>query len=81
MVGKKGVKQQCLTYQDEVGDEKRRKYLCHRPSEKYYEIIRKGGEGHGLPEEFFEDLKIGSVTVRNRVEFSMESTSVTRLLE
>ena len=75
VVDKKGVKQPCLTYQAEVTDEKSRKYLYHRPSEKYYEVIRKGGKEHGLPEEFFEHLKTASVTERNPVAIRMNDTS------
>ena len=75
VVDKKGVKQPCLTYQAKVEDEKKRKYLYHRPSEKYYEVIRKGGEEHGLPEEFFEHLKTASVTERNPVAIRMNDTS------
>ena len=75
VVDKKGVKQPCLTYQAEVGDEKRRKYLYHRPSEKYYEVIRKGGEEHGLLKEFSEHLKMASVTERNPVAIRMNDTS------
>ena len=65
VIDKRGVKQPCLTYQAEVGDEKMRKYLYHRPSEKYYEVIRKGGKDHGLPEEFFEHLEIAKGAERN----------------
>jgi len=75
VVDKKGVKQPCLTYQAEVKDEKRRKYLYHRPSEKYCEVIRKGGEDHGLPQEFYEHLKVASVTERNPVGIRMNDTS------
>ena len=65
VVDKRGVKQPCITYQAEVGDEKKRKCLYHRPSEQYCEVIRKGGEDHGLAKEFFEHLKVASVTERN----------------
>ena len=65
VVDKRGVKQACITYQAEVGDEKKRKCLYHRPSEQYCEVIRKGGEDHGLAKEFFEHLKVASVTERN----------------
>jgi len=65
VVDKRGVKQACITYQAEVGDEKKRKCLYHRPSEQYCEVIRKGGEDHGLAKEFFEHLKVASVTDRN----------------
>jgi gamma-glutamylcyclotransferase (GGCT)/AIG2-like uncharacterized protein YtfP len=75
VVDKKRVKQPCLTYQAEVGDEKRRKYLYHRPSEKYCEVIRKGGEEHGLSKEFSEHLKMASVTERNPVAIRMNDTS------
>lgn len=75
VVDKKGVKQTCLTYQAKVEDEKRRKYLYHRPSEKYYEVIRKGGEDHGLPQEFYEHLKVASVTQRSPVAKRMNDTS------
>ena len=75
VVDKKGVKQPCLTYQAEVGDEKKRKYLYHRPSEKYREVIRKGGEEHGLPKEFFDHLKVASVTQRSPVAMRMNDTS------
>jgi len=79
VVDKKGVKQPCLTYQAEVTDEKRRKYLYHSPSEKYCEVIRKGGEDHGLPQEFYEHLKVASVTERNPVGIRMNDTSGMRL--
>jgi gamma-glutamylcyclotransferase len=75
VVDKKGVKQPCLTYQAKVEDEKRRKYLYHRPSEEYYEVIRKGGEEHELPKEFFEHLKTTSITQRNPVAMRMNDTS------
>jgi gamma-glutamylcyclotransferase (GGCT)/AIG2-like uncharacterized protein YtfP len=75
VVDKKGVKQSCLTYQATVEDEKRRKYLYHRPSEKYYEVIRKGGEDHGLPQEFYEHLKVASVTEGNRAAMGISSSS------
>ena len=65
VVDKRGVKQACLTYQAEVGDEKKRKCLYHRPCEQYCEVMRKGGEDHGLAKEFFEHLKVASVTERN----------------
>ena len=58
-----------------MGDEERRKYLYHRPSEKYRDVIRKGGEDHGLPQEFFEHLKTASVTERNPVAIRMNDTS------
>ncbi len=76
-----GVKQCCLTYQAVVTDEKRRKYLYHRPSEKYCEVIRKGGEDHGLPQEFYEHLKVASVTERNPVGIRMNDTSGMVLLD
>ena len=79
VVDKRGVKQACLTYQAEVGDEKKRKCLYHRPSEQYCEVIRKGGEDHGLPQEFFEHLKVASVTERNPVGIRMNDTSGMRL--
>ena len=75
VVGKKGIKQPCLTYQAEVGDEKRRKYLYHRPSRVYYDVIRKGGVEHSLPQEFFDHLKTASVTERNPVAMRMNDTS------
>jgi len=75
VVDEKGVKQTCLTYQAKVADEKKRKYLYHRPSEKYYEVIRKGGQDHGLPKEFFQHLKMVSVTERNPVGIRMNDTS------
>jgi len=78
---KKRVKHTCLTYQAEVEDEKKRKYLYHRPSEKYYEVIRKGGEEHGLPKEFFEHLKTASVTQRNPVAMRMNDTSGMEILD
>jgi len=81
VVDKKGVKQSCLTYQAMVEDEKKRKYLYHRPSEKYYEVIRKGGEEHGLAKEFFEHLKTASVTQRNPVAMRMNDTSGMEILD
>ena len=81
VVDKKGVKQLCLTYQAEVGDEERRKYLYHRPSEKYRNVIRKGGEDHGLPQEFYEHLKVASVTERDPVGIRMNDTSGMQNLE
>ncbi len=69
-----GVKHRCLTYEAIVENEKQRKYLYHRPFEKYYEVIRKGGEDHGLPQEFFEHLKFASVTERNPVGIRMNNT-------
>ena len=75
VVDEKEAKQPCLTYQAMVEDEKKRKYLYHMPSEKYYEVIRKGGKEHGLPEEFFEHLKTASVTERNAVAIRMNDTS------
>ena len=81
MVDKKGFKQQRLTYQAMVEDEKKRKYLYHKPSEKYYEVIRKGGEEHGLPKEFIEHLKTASVTQRNPVAMRMNDTSGMEILD
>lgn len=81
VVDKRGVKQPCLTYQAEVGDEKKRKYLYHRPSEKYCEVIRKGGKDHGLPEEFYEHLKVASVTERNPVATRMNDTSSMEIID
>ena len=81
VVYKKRVKQPCLTYQAMVEDEKKRKYLYHKPSEKYYEVIRKGGEEHGLPKEFFEHLKTASVTQRNPVAMRMNDTSGMEILD
>ncbi len=75
VVDEKGAKQPCLTYQAEVGDEKRRKYLYHRPSEQYYDVIRKGGVEHRLPQDFFDHLKTASVTERNPVAMRMNDTS------
>jgi len=75
VVDKRGVKQACLTYQAEVGDEKKRKYLYHRPCEQYCEVMRKGGEDHGLAKEFFEHLKTASITQRNPVAMRMNDTS------
>jgi gamma-glutamylcyclotransferase len=81
VVDKRGVKQACLTYQAEVGDEKKRKYLYHRPYEQYCEVIRKGGEDHGLPQEFYEHLKVASVTERDSVGIRMNDTSGMQKLE
>ena len=75
VVDEKGSRHMCLTYLAVVENEKKRKYLYHRPSEKYYEVIRKGGKEHGLPEEFFEHLKTASVTERNPVAIRMNDTS------
>jgi len=80
VVDEKGAKQPCLTYQGEVGDEERRKYLYHRPSEQYYDVIRKGGVEHSLPEEFFDHLKVASVTERNPVAMRMNDTSGMEIL-
>jgi len=54
-----GVEKPCLTYQAVVPDNKR-KSLYFRPSKKYYEVIRKGGEDHKLPREFFYHLRMVS---------------------
>ena len=70
-----GVKHRCLTYEAIVEKGKQRKYLYHRPFEKYYEVIRKGGEDHGLAKEFFEHLKTASITQRNPVAMRMNDTS------
>jgi cation transport regulator ChaC len=64
---KDGAMHSCLTYEAVVENDKMRKCLYHRPSERYCEVIRKGGEEHGLPQEFFEHLRVASVTERNRV--------------
>ena len=72
---KDGANHSCLTYEAVVENDKIRKYLYHRPSEKYYEVIRKGGEDHGLPQEFFEHLKVASMTERNPVAMRMNETS------
>jgi len=74
-----GVKHHCLTYEAIIENVKQRKYLYHRPSDKYCEVIRKGGEGHGLPHEFFKHLKVASVTERNPVANRMNDTSGMRL--
>ena len=71
----------CLTYLAVVENEKKRKYLYHVPSEKYYEVIRKGGEEHGLPKEFFEHLKTASVTERNPVAIRMNDASGMQIYE
>ena len=75
VVDEKGSRHMCLTYLAVVENEKKRKYLYHMPSEKYYEVIRKGGKEHGLPEEFFEHLKTASFTERNPVAIRMNDTS------
>ena len=75
VVDEKGSRHMCLTYLAVVEDDKQRKYLYHMPSEKYYEVIRKGGEEHGLPREFFHHLKTASVTERNPVAIRMNDTS------
>ena len=72
---KDGAKHNCLTYEAVVENNKTRKYLYHKPFEKYYEVIRKGGEDHGLPQEFFEHLKVASMTERNPVAMRMNETS------
>ena len=75
MTDKDGAKHNCLTYEAVVENNKTRKYLYHKPFEKYYEVIRKGGEDHGLPQEFFEHLKVASMTERNPVAMRMNETS------
>jgi hypothetical protein len=70
-----GVKHRCLTYEAIVEKGKQRKYLYHRPSEAYCEVIRKGGEEHRLPQEFFDHLKTASVTERNPVAMRINDTS------
>ena len=55
-----GVEKPCFTYQAVVPDNNKRKSLYFRPSKKYYELIRKGGEDHELPREFFYHLKMVS---------------------
>lgn len=54
-----GGEKPCLTYQAVVPDNKRNS-LYFRPSKKYYEVIRKGGEDHELPREFFYHLRMVS---------------------
>jgi hypothetical protein len=54
-----GKSHDCMTYQAVVPDNKRRS-LYFRPSQEYYEVIRKGGEDHELPREFFYHLKMVS---------------------
>lgn len=49
----------CQTYEAVVPDDKRSS-LYFRPSKKYYEVIRKGGEDHELPREFFYHLRMVS---------------------
>ena len=55
-----GVEKPCFTYQAVVPDNDKRKSLYFRPSKKYYELIRKRGEDHELPKEFFYHLKMVS---------------------
>jgi len=76
-----GAKHSCLTYEAVVENAKMRKYLYYRPSEKYCEVIRKGGEDHGLPQEFYEHLKVASVTERDSVGIRMNDTSGMQKLE
>ena len=52
-----GAEKPCLTYQAVVPDNERNS-LYFRPSKKYYEVIRKGGEDHKLPREFFYHLRM-----------------------
>jgi len=54
-----GKSHDCMTYQAVVPDNKR-KSLYFRPSQEYYEVIRKGGEDHELPREFFYHLRMVS---------------------
>jgi len=55
-----GVEKPCFTYQAVVPYNNKRKSLYFRPSKKYYELIRKGGEDYELPREFFYHLKMVS---------------------
>ena len=55
-----GVEKPCFTYQAVVPDNNKRKSLYFRPSKKYYEVVRKGGEDHELPREFFYHLRMVS---------------------
>ena len=74
VVDSNGARQRCITYQAVVPDDKKRQFLFYRPHPEYYEVVRKGGEEHGLPKEFFEDLKTASVTQRNPVAMRMNDT-------
>jgi hypothetical protein len=60
-----GAKHRCLTYQAIVKIEKQRKYLYYKPLGAYCDAIRKGGQEHGLPQEFVDHLEVASVTERN----------------
>lgn len=70
-----GAKQSCLTYEAIIENGKNRKYLYYKPLDAYYDTIRKGGEDHRLPQEFFEHLRVARVTERNPVGIRMNDTS------
>ena len=44
------------------------------PDPDYFKIIENGGKEHGLPQEFFDHLKLASVTERNPVGIRMNDT-------
>jgi len=70
-----GVKHRCLTYEAIVENRKQRKYLYYRPLDAYYDTIRRGGQEHGLPQEFLDHLELARVTERNPVAIRMNETS------
>jgi hypothetical protein len=76
-----GAKHSCLTYEAVVEKGKKRKDQYYRPLDAYCDAIRKGGEEHKLPEEFFEHLRVASVTERNPVGIRMNDTSGMVLLD
>jgi hypothetical protein len=51
--------------------EKQRKYLYYKPLGAYCDAIRKGGQEHGLPQEFVDHLEVARVTERNPVAIRM----------
>ena len=71
---KDGAKHSCLTYEAVVENDKMRKYLYYRPLGAYCDTIRKGGQEHGLPQEFVNHLEVARVTERNPVAIRMNDT-------
>jgi hypothetical protein len=76
-----GAKHQCLTYEAVVENRKNRKYLYYRPLDDYCDAIRKGGQEHGLPQEFVDHLEVARVTERNPAGIRMNDTSGMALLD
>jgi len=81
VIDSNGDRQRCISYQAVVPDDKKRQFLFYKPHPEYYEVVRKGGEDHGLPAEFFKQLKTASVTERNPVAIRMNDTSGMAIIE